>query len=124
MEETIPKRKLEKKFKVYIAGPMTGYKEHNFPAFMELEEKLRERGFIPVNPAGNPPGLSQADYMKIDIAMLSICDYIIMLPGWENSIGARAEYHTAASFRIPELTYADLMSYWTELEMNMGTSPV
>lgn len=86
--------------KVYIAGPMTGLPEHNFPAFNEAEKALRERGFIPLNPAGNPMGLSPADYMRIDLAMVGVSDLVAMLPGWKLSIGANAEYSTAVSYRI------------------------
>lgn len=37
--------------KVYIAGPMTGLPEFNFPLFFEAEELLKGHGFEVINPA-------------------------------------------------------------------------
>ena len=37
--------------KLYIAGPMTGYPEWNFPAFREAARELRMRDFEMVSPA-------------------------------------------------------------------------
>lgn len=38
-----------------------------------------------------PEGFDWAEYMKICIPMLSCCDVIILLDGWQNSKGAKAE---------------------------------
>jgi len=91
---------------------MTGLPGNNFPAFFKAEKQLRRRGFIPVNPALNPPGLCQADYMIIDLAMLSICEGIMMLDGWEDSIGARAENAMAISLRLPVFNITDLLNQY------------
>jgi hypothetical protein len=80
---------------VYIAGPMTGLPEHNFPAFFEAAERFAAGGFKVVNPATNFGGrtdLPRESYLRADVAMLSQCDAIAMLPGWEDSRGARLEY--------------------------------
>lgn len=37
--------------RIYIAGPMRGYKYYNFPAFDAAAERLRRLGFDPVSPA-------------------------------------------------------------------------
>ena len=37
--------------KVYIAGPMSGIPEWNFPAFYQVEEALLALGLETVNPA-------------------------------------------------------------------------
>jgi len=36
---------------VFIAGPMRGYKDYNFPAFDRAERILRNMGYHPVSPA-------------------------------------------------------------------------
>lgn len=79
--------------RVYIAGPMTGLPEFNFPAFNAEAAKLREAGMAVLNPAdhGIVDGADWADYLRHDIAGLSSCESIFLLPGWSNSKGARLE---------------------------------
>lgn len=84
--------------KIYISGPMTGLTEHRIKHhFGEAEKYLRQEGFTPVNPAvlQGVPGLEYDEYMAIDFAMLSICDAIYMLKGWEDSPGAKLELEQA-----------------------------
>ena len=80
--------------KVYIAGKITG--NENYRAeFAEAEEKLRELGHIPLNPAVLPEGLEKADYMRICLAMLDSADAIAPLPSWTRSDGAAIEMSLA-----------------------------
>lgn len=82
--------------KVYISGPMTGYPEHNYPAFHKEAEKWRAAGFEVVNPAElNTPEKDWQECMRRDIAVLTTVDAIVLLPGWENSRGARLELRIA-----------------------------
>jgi hypothetical protein len=83
--------------KLYIAGPMSGYVDLNFPAFHAEAARLRALGFEIVNPAEidvgpNPDWLTA---MRADIRELVTCDGIALLPGWEQSRGAVVE-HTLA----------------------------
>lgn len=83
--------------KIYIAGPMTGHADLNFPAFHEVARRLREEGHTVVNPAEINPALD-ADWtecMRADIRELVACDAIFLLPGWEKSRGASLEAHIA-----------------------------
>lgn len=77
--------------RIYIAGPMTGYKDFNRPAFNELAASLCAEGHVVLNPATLPSGLTQAQYMDICFAMVRAADAVYMLEGWEHSPGARAE---------------------------------
>jgi hypothetical protein len=83
--------------RIYIAGPMTGLPDLNFPAFHYEAAKLRAHGFEVVNPAEVNPdkGMSWVDCMRTDIAELVKCDAIRLLPGWEHSKGATLEEHIA-----------------------------
>jgi hypothetical protein len=83
--------------RVYIAGPMTGLPELNFPAFHAAEKNLRADGFEPVNPVHNglPREAPWSDHMRADIAMLLTCEAVMMLPGWQKSRGASLERHIA-----------------------------
>lgn len=81
--------------RIYIAGPMTGYADHNFPAFHEAAARLRAAGCEVANPAENFGGrtdLPRESYLRADVLLLAQCDSIAMLPGWEKSRGARLEY--------------------------------
>ncbi len=81
--------------KIYIAGPMTGLPEFNYPAFFAAEEYLREHGAKVMNPAILPVGFEHHEYMKIAIPMLETCEAVAFLPGWQQSKGARVEFTTA-----------------------------
>ncbi|EFY9242407.1 DUF4406 domain-containing protein [Shigella boydii] len=77
--------------RVYIAGPMTGYKNFNREAFHNAEEELKREGHTVLNPAVLPDGLTQPQYMDICMAMIRCVDAIYMLKGWQRSAGAKAE---------------------------------
>ena len=96
--------------KIYIAGPMSGIKDMNFPAFHAAAEALRALGHEVVNPAElNPdPGKPWAECMKVDIAQLVTCDAVALLPNWSGSKGAEIELNLAIDldldiFSLPEL---------------------
>ncbi|OJA82926.1 hypothetical protein BGV71_14240 [Burkholderia ubonensis] len=79
--------------KLYLAGPMSGYADLNFPAFRAEASRLRGLGFEIVNPAEINPNTG-ADWlacMRADIKQLVDCDGIALLPGWDRSRGANVE---------------------------------
>lgn len=83
--------------KLYIAGPMTGYPELNFPAFHAEAARLRALGFEIVNPAeiNADPCVEWLECMRRDIRALVLCDGIALLEGWEESRGAKVEHKLA-----------------------------
>ena len=84
---------------VYIAGPMTGLPDFNYPAFHAAAAAWRAVGWIVSNPAENFAGhqdLPYADYIRKDLADLMACEAIALLPGWVESRGANLEHHVAA----------------------------
>jgi hypothetical protein len=96
--------------KVYLAGPMTGYPNLNFPAFHAEAGRLRGLGYEVVNPAEITldPDASWRAAMTADIKHLVDCDAIAMLPGWQDSRGARLEHTIALSlglwlFRVEDI---------------------
>lgn len=103
--------------KVYVAGPMSGIPEFNFPAFHAAATRLRGQGHEVFNPAerdterhngvdiskGNTNGSQELAAKEHGFSLRDaladdtwyICkeaDAIAMLPGWENSKGALAEW--------------------------------
>ncbi|WP_025122627.1 MULTISPECIES: DUF4406 domain-containing protein [unclassified Serratia (in: enterobacteria)] len=86
--------------KVYIAGPMTGIDGFNRYEFFKAAEEIALAGHIPLNPAVLPGGLSEADYMRVCVAMLQCADRVFMLAEWQSSQGAKAEYELAVKFGL------------------------
>lgn len=90
--------------RLYVAGPMTGLPEFNFPAFYGAEKTLIDAGFEVANPArhgAGSPGATWADYMRRDITDLLTCDGVAVLTGWGESRGAALEVHIARSLDLP-----------------------
>ena len=95
---------MSKPKRVYIAGPMTGHPEHNFPAFHAAAGRLHEAGCEVVNPADNFGGrtdLPRSSYLRADVVLLLQCDAMAVLPGWETSLGAKLEYLLARELQMP-----------------------
>ena len=83
---------------IYIAGPMSGLPDYNYPAFLDAEGKLTVAGYHVLNPArveeDNPtPGTPQewGWYMRRCLKMVADADGIALLDGWRNSRGATLE---------------------------------
>lgn len=85
--------------KIYIAGPMTGLPDFNYPAFHAAAAKLRAAGYTVVSPAEltdhAPDDADYATFFRAGIRALLECDAAFFLPGWEESRGAVAEYYVA-----------------------------
>ena len=86
----------------YLAGPMSGIPEHNYPAFRAAAKALRDKGYRILSPHEETPcpdhdhPMPYAYYIRRDLlALLTRCDSIALLPGWENSSGAQLEYAVA-----------------------------
>jgi hypothetical protein len=107
----------------YIAGPMRGYPDFNFPAFDAAKRALGARGYQVISPADMDrmdPQIRVADalpqhvYAKRDTSALialaedndtfGLKNGIYMLRGWERSKGARAE-HALAEWLGLEIVY-------------------
>lgn len=104
---------------IYIAGPMRGIPEFNFPAFHAAAAKFEAKGWSVFNPAavdndhhgtdiskGNESGCEETAAKEHGFNLREalardtkyICEEataIAMLPGWEKSSGANAEWALA-----------------------------
>jgi len=111
--------------KLYLAGPMRGIPEFNYPDFHKYAAQLRSDGHVVFSPAerdierhggvdisvGNRAGdETQAavehgfdirEALADDLAFICTeADGIAMMPGWEGSRGARAEKATAEALGL------------------------
>lgn len=98
--------------RVYVAGPMTGIADFNYPAFSAVADQLRALGYEVENPAdhGIVEGAQWADYMAYDLTRLGLCGVIALLPGWEKSQGAKLEVLIAERLGITVVNAHDLVS--------------
>lgn len=97
---------------------MRGYEEYNFPAFHAAATELRKKGYEVFSPAEkdeadgfNPKtdeAHSLAHYMQSDLPAVCRSDWVVVLPGWEESTGAKLEVHVARTCDIPVYTYPDM----------------
>lgn len=104
--------------RVYLAGPMTGVEQHNFPLFDHVAAQLEKEGFEVYNPADltrdrfgtfenfmklSPGEQREAVRWLLGKELAWIClhaECVYFLPGWENSYGARAEHAAATALKI------------------------
>jgi Domain of unknown function (DUF4406) len=108
--------------KLYLAGPMRGLPYFNFPEFDRVTAALRAKGHFVFNPAerdrihygndvANAAG-SEEQAIKThcfdlrcalhdDLAFICAeADGIVLLPGWQRSMGALAEHAVARALRL------------------------
>ena len=121
---------MEKK-RIYIAGPMTGYPNFNYPTFNAVANYFRSHDFEVFNPAATELSqkldgevkISNEQYracLKEDLSW--ICESatdIAMIPGWENSKGATAEWSLAKALGLnirylTKDTLANIMEWYDE----------
>lgn len=105
--------------RLYLAGPMTGKEKYNLPKFHSVAEKLRKKGYEIVNPAehgnwldvfmhndyDNAPNNMARDIGNMVEVIISRCDGVVLLPGWEDSKGAKIEAFTAITFGLKPHIY-------------------
>lgn len=77
--------------KIYISGKITGDRRYK-AKFKEVERKLTAAGHVAISPAMQPPGLSPADYIRVDFAMMEAADVVLFLPDYQESKGAMLEW--------------------------------
>ena len=90
--------------RLYLAGPMTGLAEFNYPAFHAEAARLRALGYEVENPAENPPSADAPWHlcMRAAIRQMTTCDHVATLPGWDKSQGASLEVYLANRLGISD----------------------
>lgn len=86
----------------YIAGPMTGYPDHNADAFRDARDALRAAGHTAIVPSeengvdtSTLKTWTWSDYLRADLVLVCRSDALALLPGWEASRGACLEVSVA-----------------------------
>ena len=89
---------------VYLSGRMRGEVNQNFHTFAQWAKILRDAGLVVLNPAETMGGYKGADwtcYISIDIEYIRQASAVCLIPGWEDSIGAKFEVLLAKTFNKP-----------------------
>ena len=104
---------LERVRKLYLAGPMSGIQECNYPAFARNARFLREAGYEVVNPADSQLHAAHyVDFLREDLRNMLDCEGVAVLPEWEFSAGARNEVMVAGLLRMPVQT----VGHWLAMQ--------
>jgi hypothetical protein len=98
--------------RIYISGPMSGLPRLNWPLFNRTAVRLRNLRWEVVNPVAinNDPEADWLDCIAADLAAMKGCTAICMLPGWENSFGARIEHLAAQKEGLEIFNVSDLIT--------------
>jgi hypothetical protein len=110
--------KIREQQRIYLAGPMRGIPDYNFPAFHEAAATLRFHGHKVWSPAErdleanrdpNEVGaLPLKVYMADDLKAVCESEAVVLLPGWESSVGANLEVQVARTCDIPVYLYPSM----------------
>ena len=93
---------------LYLAGPMTGWPDHNYPAFRAVAQLLREAGFRVSSPhEAAEPGHTWGHYVRQGLRLLLDCEALVLLPGWRGSKGATLEHRVAKALGMPIYEWVD-----------------
>jgi nucleoside 2-deoxyribosyltransferase len=100
---------------VYLAGPMRGLPDYNYPAFHKAAAKLRDGGYTVLSPAEHDehsnldPAKDLHIIMQWDLYAVLRSDAVVLLPGWRSSTGTAIEMTVAGAIGIPCLEYPELL---------------
>ncbi len=100
---------MNNRYDLYIAGPMSGYTDWNFPAFFKAGSELSFAGYSVLNPARHGDLGDWSENMRLAVIDLMQCAGIALLPGWEKSRGASIEYNLAKELGITDKTVDEWM---------------
>jgi len=118
------------RWRVYLAGPMSGVQDYNYPLFAKVADRIRrekEWEWEVVSPAemDNEDGIAaslnpdhgrngflvkngvRAKFLRRDFRILSECDGIVLLPEWFNSTGANCELAVARMMGLTIYEYVE-----------------
>ena len=100
--------------RIYLSGPITGQPNYR-RVFREAKALLEEQGYHDiVNPAELceviPKSYPYKDIMTICIDLLSNCDAVLLLPGWEKSHGCGREIGYAEAMDLIVMEFEDFLN--------------
>lgn len=102
---------------LYIAGPMSGMKQNNYPLFNKVEKQLQNAGYSVINPAAfGDRGSHYVDLLREDLRQMLNCHGVAVLDNWWESTGARNEVMVAGLLKMPVRTFQE----WLYIQEKLG----
>lgn len=105
---------------IYLSGPMKGYPESNYPLFVRVSGILRDAGHTVYNPSEFK--WDGTDHAQFPIRQ-AFCAYsrficlqactIVLLPGWEKSLGVSAELALARNCKLDIVEFIETEKTWS-----------
>lgn len=119
-----------KRLRFYVSGPISGLPNGNAHAFSVAKSLVHSWGHEAIVPheiephrhegpcppsysnlvTGGGGHTSTACFIRTDLKVLLECDAILMMKGWERSVGARLEFDVAAISGL-KIFYEDGMTF-------------
>ena len=96
--------------KMYLSGPISNVPGYNHDLFNGVATEFRMAGFEVCNPAEFFDGdvtRSRKEYMRESFKYLLEADTVVLLPGWQNSEGAKIEAAMAAQLDLTIVEYVE-----------------
>lgn len=122
--------------RAYIAGPMRGYDQFNFPAFDHCAAELRMAGWSVRSPAEHDrengfdetlnslDGFDMKAAMRWDIESVLWADAVVLLPGWHASSGTAIELTVADAVGTPVFEFVEEgIHLWYLQQLDRSTCP-
>lgn len=94
--------------KLYISGAISGMPDLNRKKFAGATKKLRDLGYLVVNPHEVCEGLPSDEWrtcMKRCIVAMMDCQVVILLDDWQQSPGATIEFQLAWNLGIEPISF-------------------
>lgn len=97
----------------YLSGPITGNPDY-MQQFEQAARDLSIKGYDVINPAALdrviPTSLLSYDtIMNLDLELLALADYLVQMPGWEDSKGCNRELGFAQARDLIVVSFQDLV---------------
>lgn len=89
--------------KIYLSGKISGTRDFR-ERFQKAGDNLKKDGWDVINPVAIgdllPPSTTYKQFLELDLKLLSMCDAIYLIPGWETSEGAKTERQFAEALGL------------------------
>ena len=75
---------------IYLSGPIRGVENYE-QAFEDAEKEYTGIDTVALNPARILKGTEDRDCLPVCLQLIELADVVVLLPGWQQSLGACTE---------------------------------